>query len=341
MNELMHLLVGEKQPNFLRIPFEILDIFMPFGAIADETGVIIHVGPTLGKFEKGRPFIGQSLFDVFTFLRPHGLVDFQSLIKNSGRHLKVHLRNGSVTGMRGVAVEMPGHQGVLLNFGLGVKLSETVSEYHLKANDFAAADGTGDMLYMFELQTMLLAESVDLNTRLQGANREADDAAGKDPLTGLYNRRGLHGYLGRLKRRAENTPHAFVQIDLDYFKVVNDTHGHSIGDAVLRHVSKIMKDSTRPDDMVARIGGDEFVLVLRHMKTQENLVNMCERLIQKISDPISVMGINTGVGASIGAVFFNPSQGVDEHGLMHTSDEFLYKSKENGRGQVSVMGYEK
>jgi diguanylate cyclase (GGDEF)-like protein len=336
----MPLSSDEKQKSFLRVPFDILDVFMPLGVIADAEGMIIHIGPTLAKFEKGRPFIGQNLFEVFVFQRPHGVNDFPTLIEQGCKQLKAHLHNGAVTGLRGVAVALPGKQGVLLNFGLGVKLSSTVSEYRLKANDFAAADGTSDMLYMFELQTMLLAESVNLNTRLQGATRAADDAAGKDPLTGLYNRRGLHGYLGRLKRRAEDIPHAFVQIDLDYFKVVNDTHGHAAGDAVLKHVSRIMRDSTRPDDIVARTGGDEFVLVLRHMNSGQNLTRMCERLISKISEPISVTGVKMGVGASIGAVFFNPSEGVDEHTLMRTSDEFLYSSKENGRGRVSVMQFE-
>ena len=337
MNEAVLSLHEEKDVSFLRIPFEILDVFMPFCVVADDKGVVVHAGPTLSKFEKGRSFVGQNLFNVFNFQRPHGLNDFASLIAKKGLPLKVHFANGALSGLRGVAMPLPGNQGVLLNLGLGVKLSAAVAEFGLKANDFAPPDGTGDMLYMFELQTMLLAESVELNSRLQGASRAADDAAGSDPLTGLNNRRGLHGFLRRIKRRAEDTPYAFIQIDLDFFKAVNDTHGHAAGDIVLKRVSQIMKEITRPDDLVSRTGGDEFVLVLRHMNSEEDLRKLCERLIKNISKPIDVLGVECHVGASIGAVFFTPKNGADEHVLMRLSDELLYKSKELGRGRVSLV----
>ncbi|MFC6759321.1 GGDEF domain-containing protein [Sulfitobacter porphyrae] len=149
---------------------------------------------------------------------------------------------------------------MIVNLSFGISIVDGVRDYALSNADFAATDLAIEMLYLIEAKTAAMDESRRLNLRLQGAKIAAEQEADTDALTGLGNRRALNNVLTRMV--AGRVPFAVMQIDLDYFKSVNDTLGHAAGDHVLQTVAQIMVEETRNKDTVARVGGDEFTVVL-------------------------------------------------------------------------------
>jgi GGDEF domain-containing protein len=132
-------------------------------------------------------------------------------------------------------------------------VNEAVRRYGLTVADFAATDLTIEMLYLVEAKSAVMEELRHLNLRLHGAKAAAEEQALSDTLTGLCNRRALDLGLGALVQQGQTF--GLMHLDLDYFKQVNDTHGHAAGDAVLRQVALVLREETRASDLVARVGG--------------------------------------------------------------------------------------
>ncbi|MBB4010947.1 GGDEF domain-containing protein [Niveibacterium umoris] len=159
--------------------------------------------------------------------------------------------------------------------------------------------------------------------------------ANRDPLTGLPNRRLLPDRLEQALLRAErrNRHAAVIVIDLDGFKPVNDTHGHAVGDVVLRRVSKRMKSALRSEDTVCRMGGDEFVVIIGEVEDPVLAVRRARDLVLRISRPILHEEKVLRVGASAGLALF-PDDAEDGTELLELADQALYAAKHGGRGQV-------
>jgi diguanylate cyclase (GGDEF)-like protein/PAS domain S-box-containing protein len=161
--------------------------------------------------------------------------------------------------------------------------------------------------------------------------------AAHDALTGLLNRRGIATSLSDLfnhsspKRLSET---ALLQIDLDYFKRVNDTFGHEAGDRVLCHVARMLEDTVRRSDFVGRQGGDEFVAVLVGVETPAKAQQIADSMIAKISQPIDLGDGNSAhVSASIGiAIPTGPGDSADA--VLRRADEAMYEAKQSGRAQA-------
>ncbi len=135
-----------------------------------------------------------------------------------------------------------------------------------------------------------------------------------------------------------NTMAAVMFIDLDGFKTVNDTLGHDAGDEVLKHVAQRLLACVRETDTVARIGGDEFLLIATGLHTPENASQIAEKVIQFVSQPIIFNGRQAVVGASIGIALF-PDHGNDKDQLIKQADEAMYSVKnasKNGFGFVNT-----
>ena len=161
----------------------------------------------------------------------------------------------------------------------------------------------------------------------------------KDPLTTLYNRRYMEEILPQLfasaKRR--NTKLGFLMIDIDYFKKVNDTYGHDAGDKVLQTVSNIILNSIRESDVAVRFGGEEFLIILTDLNSKEDLLNIAEKIRQKVEKT----KFNTGKETikktiSIGASMF-PDDCQKPWECIKFSDLALYKAKNSGRNRVIVF----
>ena len=177
---------------------------------------------------------------------------------------------------------------------------------------------------------------------LNGENRstmlkeELEFYSNRDPMTQLPNIRYFKNNVAKL---IENrSPMGIVMLDVDYFKVYNDTHGHQKGDAVLRSVAQILKDSTGKDDLVARYGGEEFICCLASPHGQEEAAKMAEQIRKNIQEfhfdgeemqPEGILTISVGMSYTEG--------GASLEELIEEADQSLYQSKRQGRNRVTVF----
>ncbi|MEL6861333.1 MAG: EAL domain-containing protein [Pseudomonadota bacterium] len=175
----------------------------------------------------------------------------------------------------------------------------------------------------------------DAQTRLIDASEKLRHAALHDTLTGIANRQKLQQHIdAKLSQaNAEHDQICVLHVDLDHFKEVNDAHGHPVGDGVLRKAAERMLQACGGDDIVARIGGDEFVIVTTKPSHQSahHIQDLCEAIIHQIKRPIFVNGIECQVGASIGYIISDRACSSTES-LIANADIALYESKRSGRG---------
>ena len=159
-----------------------------------------------------------------------------------------------------------------------------------------------------------------------------------DALTDLPNRRHLEQALDQALRLARRTQTriAVCCLDLDGFKAINDTLGHAAGDLLLRQVAARMLDECRDSDLVARIGGDEFVIVLQTGAGSERASAVAERLVLALALAFDLDGVVAHIGTSIGISFF-PDDGQTTATLFKSADTALYRAKERGRGQFCLF----
>lgn len=156
-----------------------------------------------------------------------------------------------------------------------------------------------------------------------------------DPLTGLPNRSLLDDRLEHATSRAVRTrrPFAVLFIDLDRFKVVNDTLGHEMGDELLRQTAQRLMTAVRPGDTVARLGGDEFVVVVEDLLVTDTVDLVVERIQQSFATPFVVSGREFQINASIGVLV--TAEGRDPRALLRDADTAMYAAKTKGRGQAA------
>ena len=164
------------------------------------------------------------------------------------------------------------------------------------------------------------------------ARRRIEFLSQHDALTGLPNRTRLQEFLdGKLKASPTvEQPLVMLSLDLDRFKPVNDLLGHAAGDLVLNQVSNRLAECIRHGDLVARVGGDEFVLILTDVNSQEEVEALCRRLIESIERPIEVDEQEVFVSTSIG-IAMAPNDACEAAELLRYADIALYESKAAGR----------
>ena len=149
-----------------------------------------------------------------------------------------------------------------------------------------------------------------------------------DPLTGLANRAQFQTFLD--DRLAAGQPLILLSFDLDRFKQVNDSLGHAAGDAVLKEVSSRLRQYTRNQDLIARLGGDEFMMIICDPIGRASLDQLCQRIIERLGQPMQYQGKEVNVGTSIG-IAIAPEHAIDPDELMRCADVALYGAKHAGR----------
>lgn len=180
-------------------------------------------------------------------------------------------------------------------------------------------------LFALFVLVMLITQTGELNK----------DYLTRDDLTGAYNRRETYAALYRELQRAERYQKSFsiILFDVDYFKNINDTYGHVVGDNVLKKIAAIIKRRTRRTDCFGRWGGEEFLLVLPETDLAVAgaiAVKLCEAIRKERFETINA------VTASFGVETYSPGQGLED--MLHAADNALYRAKENGRDQVVISG---
>lgn len=165
---------------------------------------------------------------------------------------------------------------------------------------------------------------------LEKANKRIEQLALEDPLTGLPNRRFLDDLLEKENKARIKTISALLHVDLDRFKQINDTMGHAAGDAILVHTAKTLRNSLRQSDVVARVGGDEFVILCHGEIDREGLERMAQRIVETLRAPFVFNGRPSRSGASIGIATADTAP-KDARQLLVNADIALYRAKNEGR----------
>ncbi|MBS0125398.1 GGDEF domain-containing protein [Thetidibacter halocola] len=313
-----------------RMTPSMLDSLCPLHVMLDRSGFILRTGPTLAKLDLGLA-PGKAFLTEMEVLRPRQVETMAQLHDLAGRKLHIRQSSGFRTQFKGAFVP-DGHGGGVVDLSFGIFVQESVRRFGLTSRDFSPTDMSVEMLYVIEANSAAMESSRRLNNRLQTAMFAAEERALTDMLTGLGNRRALELVQSRLHRAGGD--YALMHLDLDFFKQVNDSLGHAAGDRVLRAVSRAMLSEIRKDDMVARIGGDEFVIIFMNAMTSNRLADVARRLIGRIEKPIDVDGEQCAISASIGIAQCQAAEFEPEEVLKH-ADIALYTAKREGRGRHS------
>src|SRR5277367_566482 len=179
---------------------------------------------------------------------------------------------------------------------------------------------------------------LDLQAALIHAKDDLQFAAAHDPLTGLWNRGAILDLLKREVSRRQRTadPLGVIMADVDYFKKINDTHGHLVGDAVLREVTRRLAAGVRPYDVVGRYGGEEFLIVFPGCNAA-NLVIGAERLRHCVADQkieTSAGQLSVTLSFGLASAEQGEKETLDSDTFLHTADQALYAAKARGRNRV-------
>lgn len=210
--------------------------------------------------------------------------------------------------------------------------SDRIEGLKAGADDFLIKPVDEDELVVrLAIARRILAMQADLETK----NARLAELAGTDPLTGLGNRRRLDAMTdGSLPSPGRGTAFSVVSVDVDHFKSYNDRYGHAAGDEVLRTVARLLRNGTRSGDLVARTGGEEFVILMPGTGSVE-AVAIAERLRRTIAEaPWPCRPVTASLGV---ATVRGPLSAESYSAALETADRALYRSKREGRDRVSLM----
>jgi diguanylate cyclase (GGDEF)-like protein len=317
------------------LPTEALSRLMPMHLLLDRDERVISLGPTLSKVLGTPELAGLRFGDLFEVRTPGDSTSVANMLDLAGDRIRLVVKGSARIGLRGLGLRVSGGEQVLMNLSFGIDLITAVREFSLSDADFAATELAMELLYLAEANAAVTRELRGLNLRLEGARLAAEEEALTDPLTGLRNRRAADLFLERLCNAA--APFGLLHLDLDYFKAVNDTLGHAAGDLVLATVGQILRDQIRAEDCAARIGGDEFVIILSGRTDPAVLLAVADRVIASISRPIDFEGAECRVSASVGIVRAVDMVKPDPGRILAAADRALYAAKHAGRSRSVLL----
>lgn len=192
----------------------------------------------------------------------------------------------------------------------------------------AISSGAADYLIISKIDPGVLERTIRYAMDRKYAEKELARLAHYDLLTGIPNRLLFNDRLDRALRRAGRgeAPFALLYIDLDGFKKVNDTHGHGVGDQLVKGIAERLSECIRRTDSVARVGGDEFTVLLERVAATNDVVSVAQKIIDVICEPFSFGGQLVQVGCSIGIAAY-PDAGQDAETLIRHADMAMYEAK--------------
>ncbi len=208
----------------------------------------------------------------------------------------------------------------------------------------------GDVEYFYDVQVdyfehdndteqyFLVLSDITTRKRLE---RELNQYAFNDKLTNLPNRRAFIDKLDQCigKYSCVNIGFTLIFIDLDDFKIINDTLGHDYGDELLKVFANILKTSVRDTDVVSRLGGDEFTIILQNGPSKKIVKKIAKTILNKIAKPVAIKDTHVKISSSIGVVNC-PDEGMTSSDLMKKADQAMYQSKNSGKNKISFYDNE-
>jgi diguanylate cyclase (GGDEF)-like protein/PAS domain S-box-containing protein len=200
-------------------------------------------------------------------------------------------------------------------------------EVRLTATPVLAADGS---------MTAAIGVMHDIREQVRAA-RQLQHLAGHDPVTGLPNRREITERLSAATARSSSTGEllGLLFIDLDGFKQVNDRHGHGVGDEYLHIVADRLRRTIRPTDVLGRWGGDEYLAVVEHAATVDDVVAVARRLLEALHRPLHVRNLLLPASASVGVSYTRGTSNAEQ--LVRAADSAMYLAKKAGGDQVALV----
>ncbi|HEX9198473.1 MAG TPA: EAL domain-containing protein [Acidobacteriaceae bacterium] len=293
----------------------------PFSIIAtDPAGTVTAMNPAA---------------ESLTFYRKHELI---------GQHSMVMLHDPAEMSVRAVQLSKDMHQPVQAGFNsLIAKPRQGQTDEH----EWTYVRKDGSRIWVNLAMTALKTEggkiagylgiAFDITERKK-LTEYVNHLAHHDQLTGLPNRVLLDDRMRQAIQRAKRNRHkvAVLMVDVDYFKRINDSLGHSAGDSLLDSIAKKLCSAVRQTDTVARMGGDEFVIVMPEFRDEKDAERCAEAIIQKVSTPTMLGNREVNVTVSVGLCIF-PDCASDADSLLKNADQALYEAKESGRNAFHVF----
>jgi diguanylate cyclase (GGDEF)-like protein len=177
----------------------------------------------------------------------------------------------------------------------------------------------------------ITAVTMDITKEIEN-EKTIEQLAFYDPLTGLANRALLKNRMHKAIQRAkrDETNLAVIFLDLDHFKLINDTLGHGIGDELLIHIAKILKNNIRESDTLSRLGGDEFIVLIPSIDSIEHITNIVSNILKTLQKKHYIGSHELYITSSIGIAIY-PEDGDDSQDLIKNADTAMYEAKKNGR----------
>jgi diguanylate cyclase (GGDEF)-like protein len=221
-----------------------------------------------------------------------------------------------------------GDRGARAPRGGSAEIDELADSFNTMAAALARAEGE------------LRAHQAELERHVDERTRALHHLAHHDPLTQLPNRRQLSARLGAaLSRAGTRQQLALLFVDVDNFKSINDTLGHSFGDRVLQHIADRLYAATGGIGLLARLGGDEFTVLLEDVKSGDEVTACANRIVSTLQQPLTVDGRLLATSASVGASLY-PDHAADAEGLLRAADVALFHAKELGRNRFALYSPE-
>ncbi len=229
--------------------------------------------------------------------------------------------------------------GVLILFAL---IAQKVITHPLeRLRQYAYYQSTIPKPFFLKELEYIRASMVQTFKRLEQEKTDLYNLSRTDSLSGLANRNLLQERVQQIIELSQRSGKEFALLflDLDHFKSINDSLGHDVGDELLRNVAHVIKDILRLNDVVARIGGDEFVIVLTSYSNEVELIEIIDRIQARLSKPWEIQTFPIQITSSIGITIY-PKDGEDLLTLMKNADIAMYKAKDNGRSGYSFFTQE-